>query len=180
MQVELEATNRRVDVVEEGFDIAIRVRVPPLADSELVIRPLAPSPSLLVASPWLFAHHPRPAGAADLAALPTLDMSRPSGSHVWHFAAADGAPVSVVHRPRLVTDDFGALRLAALDGVGLTALPRFMVQADIAAGALEHLLPELSSPVGLVHAVLPSRRGLLPAVRALLDALVAAFESPML
>ena len=177
VRIELEATNRRVDVVEEGFDIALRVRTPPLADSGLVTRPLASSPGLLVGSPWLFARHGRPQRADDLQTMPTLDMSRPNGQHVWRFETADGSEVTVAHSPRLVTDDFGALRQAALDGVGVAALPRFVVEADVASGALERVLPELSSPVGLVHAVFASRRGLLPAVRMLIDALVVAFES---
>ena len=176
VRLDVEATNRRVDVIEEGFDLALRVRTPPLADSDLVIRPLSESPTLLVGSPWLFARHGRPEDAHALSRLPTLDVTRPGTAHVWQFASAHG-PVSVAHTPRLVTDDFGALRQAALDGVGVTALPRFMVEGDVASGRLEHVLPELSSPVGLVHAVYASRRGLLPAVRALLDALVGAYAA---
>ena len=177
VRVRLEAINRRVDVVDEGYDLAIRVRVPPLDDSDLVVRPLATSPSFLVGSPWLFARHGRPQTAAELAQLPTLDMSRAGDQHHWHFKLDGGETVAVAHLPRLVTDDFGALRRAALDGVGVATLPRFMVCDDLGSGALERVLPELTAPAGLVHAVYASRRGQLPAVRAFLDALVAGFES---
>lgn len=177
VRLQVEATNRRVEVVDEGFDIALRARMPPLEDSDLAIRPLGTTELVLVASPWLFAHHEPPAQADDLARLPTLSMVHTSGLHTWRLQRSDGSTVSVRHLPRLVADDLQTLRQAAVDGIGLTYLPRFVVQADLASGRLQRVLPELSLPQGIVHAVFPSRRGLVPAVRLLIDALARDFES---
>jgi DNA-binding transcriptional LysR family regulator len=73
------------------------------------------------------------------------------------------------------------LRTAALQGIGVALLPGELVEADIKAKSLRHLLPECASRQGLVHAIFPARRGMVPAVRQLLDALVAGFgaQSPM-
>src|SRR5690625_3040402 len=77
VQVQLEATSRRVDLVREGFDLALRVRFPPMEDSELHVRRLSKSPQRLMASPALFENHPQPAVPGDLYGLPSLDWERP-------------------------------------------------------------------------------------------------------
>lgn len=181
VRVHVEATNRRVDVVEEGFDVSIRVRSPPLEDSGLAVRPLATAGTALVASPMLFMNQPRPTQPSELNQFATLTMDRAGDRaaerHVWRFVAPDGSMASVAHVPRLVTEDFHTLRQAAIDGVGITYVPNYMCVADLAAGRLERLLPEYTLPIGMVHAVFPSRRGLVPAVRAFIDALVTGFAS---
>lgn len=179
VQVQLEANNRRVDVIREGFDVAIRVRFPPLEDSELVMKVLGESTQSLVASPALLARHAMPVVPADLNALPSLDLGPPHGEHVWQLDGPDGAAAAVHHRPRLVTDDMTALRLAALAGVGVTQLPAMMVRDELARGDLVAVLPEWAPRSGVVHAVFPSRRGLLPAVRELIDFLAAQFSSAL-
>jgi DNA-binding transcriptional LysR family regulator len=75
----------------------------------------------------------------------------------------------IPHRPRLITDDMAVLREATLAGAGVVQLPAIMVWEDIRAGRLVHVLPRWQPRGGIVHAVFPSRRGLLPSVRALLD-----------
>ena len=107
-----------------------------------------------------------------------MDMSSASDRYAWEFRTPTGDEISVPHNPRLTTDDFATLRQAAIDGVGITLLPYFMARAALQSGALVQLLPDFGSPESLVHAVFPSRRGLVPAVRALLDALVAGFDRP--
>lgn len=167
IQVLLESTTRRVDVIAEGFDIAIRVRFPPLEPTDLVMRQLDESSQCLVASPSIV---PRTlASPADLAGLPSLDLWRPQRDHVWSLGHADGRTAQVPHRPRLVTDDMAVLREACLANVGIVQLPTIMVWEDIRAGRLVHMLPDWRPRSGIVHAVFPSRRGLLPSVRALLD-----------
>jgi DNA-binding transcriptional LysR family regulator len=181
----VDATGRRVNVVEEGVDIALRVRRPPLEDSGLAVRPLSSTRSILVGSARLFSGSrgfgkrlKRPAHPDDLAALPTLDMTSAAEKHTWDFLGPQGDELSVSHAPRMMADDFGTLRQAAIDGVGIALLPRYTVRQGLADGALEHLLPDYSSTEALVHAVFPSRRGLVPAVRGLLDALVKGFALP--
>ncbi|KQV85023.1 LysR family transcriptional regulator [Massilia sp. Root351] len=177
VRVAIDATNRRVDVIEEGIDIALRVRTPPLDDSDLAVRVLARSEPILVASPRLFEQLPRPMDAAGLAHMPTLAMARPGDKFVWNFINVAGASVSVTHAPRMVTDDMPTLKLAAIDGLGVAQLPQAQVQADLDSGLLERVLPQLNFPFRLVHAVFPSRRGLVPAVRGLLDELVLGYQS---
>lgn len=170
VEVHLEGTNRRVDVIAEGFDIAIRVRFPPLEPTDLVMRRLDESTQCLVASPKLVPYGLQ--SPADLNSLPSLDPGPPRGDHQWQFEHADGRTAVVPHRPRLVTDDMATLREAALAGVGVVQLPTMMVYEDIAAGRLVDALPDWRPRAGIIHAVFPSRRGLLPSVRALLDCLV--------
>lgn len=176
VQVLVEATNRRVDVVEEGLDFAIRVRHPPLEDTDLVVRQLGLSTLVLVASPALLARHPPPAALQDLGRWPTLTTASASERYVWTLYDADGEPDSLTHRPRMATDDFASLRIAALHGIGVAVLPREFVEEDLRAGRLQHLLPQLTTKAGLVHAVFPTRRGMVSAVRQLLDALVQGYE----
>lgn len=175
VQVQLESTNRRVDVIGEGFDIAIRVRFPPLEDTDLVMRVLGDSTQRLVASPALLQAHglSAPLLPADLSQLPSLDEGPPHREHAWQLHGPGGASAVVHHQPRLITDDRLALRLAALQGVGLVQLPTMMVRQDLAQGLLLDLLPDWRPRPGIVHAVFPSRRGLLPAVRELIDFLAA-------
>jgi DNA-binding transcriptional LysR family regulator len=175
VRVHVEATNRRVDVIEEGFDLALRVRTPPLVDSDLVVRQLATSSIFMVGAPALFVKHRRPMQLAELEGLPTLAQTRAGDNHSWEFLGADGARVIHRHVPRLIIDDFPLLRQAAINGLGVACLPEMLVREDLAAGRLQTVLPDLSIAQGIAHAAFPSRRGMVPAVRALLDALVNGF-----
>lgn len=165
--VHLDSTNRRVDVLKEGLDLAIRVRFPPLPSSDLVMRTLDTSTQCLIASPALVPHPL--ASPADLTAFPSLDLHTTPGAHSWLLESQDGQTATVFHEPRLVTDDMAVLREAALTGTGIVQLPTIMIWQDIEAGRLVRVIPGWSPRAGIVHAVFPSRRGLVPAVRALLD-----------
>lgn len=176
VRVHVEATNRRVNVIEEGFDIALRVRQQQDMDGDLVVRQLGVARGLLVGAPALFAQRARPRTLADLGTLPTLAQVSASGSHAWELTGPDGRRVTHRHVPRLVVDDFPLLRQAAVDGLGIANLPEMVVRDDLAAGRLEAVLPDYSIPQGIAHAAFPSRRGMVPAVRALLDALAEGFS----
>jgi DNA-binding transcriptional LysR family regulator len=167
VEVHLESTNRRVDVIAEGFDVAIRVRFPPLEPTDLVMRRLDESTQFLVASPALI--RTPLSSPSDLSGLPSLDPGPTHRDHQWQLDHKDGETALIVHRPRLVTDDMAVLREATLAGVGVVQLPSIMIWEDIRAGRLVHVLPQWHPRSGIVHAVFPSRRGLLPSVRALLD-----------
>lgn len=172
VEVHLHSTSRRVDVIGEGFDLAIRVREPPLEESDLVMRKLDESTHRLVASPALAAVHAAPSGPADLADWPSLDFGPAHRDHVWALNHKDGMTASVRHTPRLVTDDLYMLHEAALGGLGVGLLPTVAVDRDLETGRLIDLLPDWRPAPWIVHAVFPSRRGLLPSVRLLLDFLV--------
>ncbi len=175
--VHLEATNRRVDVVAEAMDIAIRVRPPPIQDSDLVMRVLSDRGQCLVASPALFSQQAQPQSPADIADWPSLALGSPQQTHVWNLFGPEGAHVSLHHHPRFVTGDMMALREAALAGVGIVQLPRMMIREQLAAGTLISLLPGWAPRREIVHAVFPSRRGVLPSVRALIDYLAERFQA---
>jgi DNA-binding transcriptional LysR family regulator len=176
VELQLESTNRRIDVIQEGFDLALRVRFPPLEDTELVMKTLGNSSQCLVASPGLLQQNTTPRVPADLHTLPSLDLVRPLNEHVWQLAGPDGAAAAIPHSPRLVTDDIIALRLAALAGVGVVQLPTMTIHEEFRVGTLVRVLPEWTPRAGIVHAVFPSRRGQLPAVRGLIDFLAAEFQ----
>ncbi len=172
VQVHLDATNRRVDVIGEGLDLALRVRFPPLEDSGLVMRTLAESPQRLVASPDFLKGLELPLVPADLSKLPSLDWGPPR-DHTWHLEGPNGATAEVRHTPRYITDDMTALRQAALRGVGVVQLPLMVVDQDLEQGRLVDIIPQWVPRSGIVHVVFPSRRGLLPSVRKLIDFLAA-------
>lgn len=177
VHIALEATNRRVDLVDEGIDVAIRVRVPPLEDSDLAMRSFGFSELILVASPALLAAHGQPQTLTDIGRMPTLSRGTVAKEHPWRLIDADSKPVELVHTPRLSTDDLYTLRRAAIHSVGVAFLPAHFIMDDLSNGTLVRLLPSLSSRSGVVHAVFPSRRGMVPAVRALLDSLSEAFAT---
>jgi DNA-binding transcriptional LysR family regulator len=167
VEVHLESTNRRVDVIAEGFDVAIRVRFPPLEPTDLIMRRLDESTQYLVASSALI--RTPPSSPSDLSGLPSLDVGPAHQDHQWRLEHKDGQTALIPHRPRLITDDMAVLREATLAGAGVVQLPSVMIWEDIRAGRLVHVLPQWQLRGGIVHAVFPSRRGLLPSVRALLD-----------
>ncbi|MDQ2068356.1 LysR family transcriptional regulator [Natronospira bacteriovora] len=173
--VHVDATNRRVDLIEERLDLALRVRPPPLEDSDLALRRLADRGQCLLASPDLVEARGWPETPADLADYPSLALGLPRERHVWHLKHPDGESVRVQHRPRLVTQSMPALRAAAEAGQGVVQLPRMMVTESLADGRLLSLLADWAPPREIVHVVFPSRRGLLPAVRALIDHLATRF-----
>lgn len=167
VEVHLKSFNRPVDVIAEGFDLAIRVRFPPLDDTGLVMRKLDDSHQCLVASPELLT---KPiASPADLNDLPSLDLGPARADHHWDLESRAGQRASVRHNPRIVTDDMATLRAAAVEGLGIVQLPTLLIWPDVKARRLVHVLPDWRPPAAVVHAVFPSRRGLLPSVRALLD-----------
>ncbi|HEV7321337.1 MAG TPA: LysR substrate-binding domain-containing protein [Ensifer sp.] len=165
--LQLESTNRRVDVIAEGFDVSIRVRFPPLEKSDLVMRKLDDSSQYLVARPG-FLKEPIQS-PEQLAGLPSLAWTSATHTYEWRLECSNGERAVVRHAPRFLTDDMAALREAALDGAGIVQLPTMMIWKDLAAGTLVPVLPGWRPASGVVHAVFPSRRGLLPSVRTFID-----------
>ncbi len=176
VDVHLEATDRRVDLVSEAVDIALRVRPLPLEDSELVMRVLGESRQCLVASPDLLNRVGAPKAPADLTRLPSLGAGKPHQEFEWKLLGPNGAQTSVKHRPRFVTRDMIALRYAALAGVGVVQLPEIIVRDELARNALARPVPDWAPLSGTIHAVFVSRRRLLPSVRAVIDFLTKKFE----
>jgi DNA-binding transcriptional LysR family regulator len=169
VQVRVLSSNSRVDVIGEGYDLAIRVRTKLDTDANLVIRTFGQSRTKLVASPALLDAQGRPTQPDELAKLPALSMREHEGSQVWELIDAQGKQTNVEVKARLISGDFAVLLEAARRGMGVALLPEFVCAPAITAGELEVVLPECSVPEGTMHFVYPSRRGMLPGVRALVD-----------
>jgi DNA-binding transcriptional LysR family regulator len=175
--VELESTSRRVDVIGEGIDVAIRVRFPPIQDSDLTMRVLDKSTQQIVGSPRLVESLPKPIKPADLSTLPSLDLDQLNREHVWSLNGPDQAHVRIPHKPCLVTDDMSQLLYAAIEGVGAVQLPSMVAEEAIRTGTVVDLLPDWLPTAGVVQAIFPTRRGLLPSVRSFIDYLVAEYDA---
>lgn len=176
VSIDLEPTNRRVDLLAEGVDIALRVRPLPLEDSDLVLRVLSDRGQCLVASPDLVAQ--MGGAATEPEALkdgPSLSRATRQEKHTWILQHADGRKKELAFVPRYCTTDMVALRSAALAGVGVVQLPLLMLTEDLSSGALVSVLPDWEPRREVIHLVFPSRRGLLPATRALIDFLVEQY-----
>lgn len=177
VDLHLHATNRRVDLVSESMDIALRVRRLPLEDSDLVMRVLGRGPQWLVGGRELLEQFGKIKVPADLTGLPSLGLGLPHHDFEWLLLGMNGARAIVKHKPRLITRDMVTLRAAAMAGVGITQLPEMMVRNAISRNELVRILPDWAPPTETIHAVFVSRRGQLPAVRALIDFLAAQFEA---
>jgi len=153
LNIELDLSNRRVDLIEDGFDAAIRVG--PLPSEELVARPLPPYAMSLCASPAYLRRRGTPRTPADLAGHDCLSHLAWRGGHGWQLANGE----QVDWDARLTSNDGYALREAAVAGAGLILQPTALLAADIAAGRLKPLLrgyvPE-PRPMHLIY--LPDRR----------------------
>ncbi len=175
VNLQLSVMNRAVDVVAEGLDLALRVRPLPLQDSELAMRVLGYAAQCLVASPALLERHGMPDTPADLVSWPSLGYGPPADGHVWTLLGPEGAQAAQHHSPRFVTTDMLTLRQAAGAGVGVVQLPMMMVREQLADGSLIRLLPDWAPRREIIHVAFPSRRGLIPAVRSLIDHLAEQF-----
>lgn len=176
VELYIESTNRRVDILHEGFDIALRVRFPPLENTDMVMKVLGASTQCLVGHPDFLAQLPKDFTPADLGQLPSLHWGGSQREYQWELLGADDNKLVIPHRPRIVTDDLIALRHGAVAGVGIAHMPRIAVREDLAAGRLVEMLPGWTPKCGIVHAIFPSRRGLLPSVRTLIDFLADEFS----
>lgn len=169
VRVEMHVTNRVVDLVQEGIDVALRVRFNLDDSGSLVVKTLGLTSFVLVASPGLLARVGKPESPEDLHQVPTVAMSAVDGRASWPLVGPRGSAFELQHRPVYTVDDLLMLKLAALQGTGMTALPDYMCVDELRQGLLEPVLPGWAPPAINVLAVFPSRRGMVPAVRRFLD-----------
>jgi DNA-binding transcriptional LysR family regulator len=169
VRVVLHSSNRRVDVLNEGFDVAFRVRAKPTGEDGLVMRTFGHSRQLLVATKQYLDQHGRPERPEELAQHVTLSFESESERQTWELQGPNGIETRVEHSPRLMCHDFPLIRNAVLAGMGVALLPETVVHADLQNGSIEQVLPTWTLPIGIFHIVFPTRRGLLPSVRAFID-----------
>jgi DNA-binding transcriptional LysR family regulator len=169
IRLELQVSNRRVDVLTESFDVALRVRTRPSGEDGLVMRTFREVDEFLMASPAYLKGAAPLTEPAELKQHTTLDYGGEFDRRPWELLGPAGERAAVEHKPRIVCHDFVVLRQAVLAGLGVARLPESVVRADLRSGALVRVLPAWRSPQGIVHVVFPTRRGMLPAVRAFID-----------
>src|SRR6478609_1047297 len=169
VRVDMQVDNRVVDLVNEGIDVALRVR-PTLDDSgSLVVKNLGITYGVLVACPELLKKHGGIASPDDLHKLPTVAMSAADGRASWKLLGPGGKFYELQHRPVYTANDLMTLQFAVLQGTGMCILPDYMCAEERKDGRLVEVLKDWAPPPAFVHAVFPSRRGLVPAVRRFLD-----------
>jgi DNA-binding transcriptional LysR family regulator len=169
LRLQVIATNRRVDLIEENIDLAIRGGQPSESDGSLQMKVISPTRTILVATPSLLQAHGRPLAPADLSGLPTISAAEGAGPDRWELVNEDGRHAVVIHEPRLFANTLPVSRQAALDGVGVALLPEFACREPLADGRLDHVLPTWRGADGRLHILYKSSRGLLPSVRAVID-----------
>ncbi|RRN57221.1 LysR family transcriptional regulator [Pseudoxanthomonas sp. SGNA-20] len=170
VRLQLHVNNRRVDLINEGFDVALRVRTRLDDDGSLVMRSFGQIQELMVASPKYLDRAGRPKDPSELASHLTLSMHEDEAHQRWELHGPNGEVRRVDDlQPRVAGFDFPLLLAMVKDGFGITMLPETVCAEAVRNGELEVVLPEWSLPQGICHAVFASRRGLLPAVRVFID-----------
>ncbi|SPR97965.1 LysR substrate-binding domain-containing protein [Cupriavidus taiwanensis] len=170
LHVQLEVSDRMVDLVQEGFDIAVRSHFAPLPDSGLVQRQLAVEEIVLVASPGYLAGRGTPEAPAQLSGHDGLLTGSAAGT--WRLWGPQGARAEASPVPRMTVNESTVLLGAAVAGLGIVPLPHELCRAALAAGQLARVLPQWTAGSVTTTLLLPARRGQLPGVRATVDFLV--------
>lgn len=173
VMLDVTLADRVVDLVEEGFDMAVRIgRLPA---SSLVSRPLTSTRLVLCASPDYLRRRGSPGHPSELAAHDVLTYSLFSMGEQWEFTGPEGA-ASVKVTPRLRTNSGDTCRAAALHHQGIMLQPSFLVGADLQAGKLVEVMPAWRSVELAVSVVYPTRKFVSPKVRVMIEFLVNAFS----
>ena len=168
LQVDLVCNDRIVDLIEDGFDVALRL-TRDLPDSTLIARRLASSQVLLVASPAYLERYGTPRTPAELSGHNCLAYTLAERPHEWIFMAPDGARAAVTVKGNFQANTGIALRTAALAGTGIATTASFIVHEDLRRGALVRVLPDHRIRPRELYALYPQNRHLSPKVRVFVD-----------
>ena len=169
VKVDLSMGERTIDIVDEGFDIAVRLTPPP--DSSLIVRSLATWRHVLCCSPSYLEKHPRPQQLSELSQHNCVRHALYPFEDGWHFTDRKGVPAVVRISGNLLTNSGETLRLAALEGVGVCMAAGFLVHEDLESGRLIRLLPEYRPVEMSMNAIYPHRHHLSAKVRTFIDLL---------
>jgi len=175
LTLEVSLADRLVDLVDEGYDLAVRIaRLP---SSSLVSRQLAATRMVLCASPEYLRRHGTPAHPSEIARHSVITYTLLATGDHWEFEGPEGT-VHVTVRPRMRTNSGDTCCAAAMGHLGMVLQPSFLVGALLASGKLVEVLPQYRSIELGIYALYPSRKHLTPKVRAMVDFLVDAFRRP--
>ena len=175
VRIQLQATNRAVDLIQESIDVAIRARAQ-LRDEALTMRKLGASSLIFVASPSFVATHALSNDPAGLAKLPFLSFREEPERQTWTVRGPGGDSRTITFDPVLWTSEFDVLIEAACAGMGVALLPAEAVQKPVAEARLVRVLPDWLSDDVTIHLIFPTARGLRPAVRAFIDYVAATYN----
>lgn len=173
VEVVQNVTNRQVNLVEAGIDIALRGHVGALPDSSLIQRTIARAPWFLFASPAYLERAGSPSTPEDLGSHVGLKAGWRPELGEWSLLGPKGARYSVHFRPRLCSDDMSTLKKAAVAGLGIVALPGYVCRPQLLSGELVVVLPDWLAADAQISILQPTSRGALPVVRALAEHLCA-------
>jgi DNA-binding transcriptional LysR family regulator len=176
IRVQVIVSNRRIDLIEESVDIAIRGREKLDIDLEFPMRTIGSARTILVASPDFVARHGAPETPHDIPRFPTISHTASTGLDRWSLVSASGEETEVAHEPRLSASAYPIVQQAAIEGVGVALLPELALREPRKDGRLVRILPDWASPERRLHMVFTSRRGVLPSVRAFIDFAVEALN----
>lgn len=172
LAIELNVTDRVIDLVQEGFDIALRSHFAPLPDSGLMQRRIASEPIILVAAPDYLEAHGEPSEPTSLEEHDGLIVSATARS--WRLTSQSNVVVEVEPRPRLTADESVVLMKSAIAGLGIVCLPQSMVAAALGQGTLKRVLQDWVAGSVTTTLLTPHRRSQLPAIRAVIEFLALA------
>jgi len=176
LTIDLTLNDRRVDVVEEGYDLVIRVGQ--LQDSALIARRITQSHRALCASPAYWDRAGRPSRVEELSDHACLIYSYVYDATAWRFERTDGSTIAVPVSGPLHANNGDLILHAAIAGLGIARLPAFICGEALADGRLEEATCDIRPPTDGIHALYPANRHLSAKVRAFVDFLVERFSSP--
>ena len=170
--VDVDFDDRRVHLVEDGYDLVVRIGV--LEDSGLIARRVGDCPLYLCASPELIATFGQPRMPADVSAMPAVIYSIASGGTTWSCGGNDGETHSAALRPALYANSAGMMLEACLAGVGVAILPEFSCAEALADGRLRRLLPGFDTvPDRGIYVIYPDKRFVPLKVRSFIDVIAS-------
>ncbi len=167
LKVQLNLVNRRVDFIEEGFDVVIRIGQ--LKDSQLIAKKLGTVSRGLYASPAYLAKNGKPELVEQLTDHQLLIMNPANNDLKLNLLSEQGQLFTVDCQPRLQVDDFVMLKQAIMDGLGIAVLPDYMSHEEVSSGQLVNILPAWSMAAVDIYALYPKHRAKIPKVKAFLD-----------
>lgn len=173
VQINIIATERFVDLNQEGIDVALRFQSSPLIDSSMVALNLGASEHILVASPNYHKNHPPVIHPKDIAHAKTLFKSRGDGLVLWNLKHHKTAEqLSITINPVLQSDEWLILKRAALAGLGVAVMPKKYCQHELNSGELIHVLQDWAVPTATLYLMYPTKRYMIPSVRHFIDFMV--------
>lgn len=167
LTVQLNLINRRIDFIEEGYDVVVRVGK--LADSLLIAKKLGTVTRRLFASPTYIAKHGRPNSVEQLCKHQLLIMNPISNDSKLTLVSSKGDDYTLNGKPRLLVDDFAVLKQLIIDGLGIAVLPEYMGREEVSSGKLVKVLPDWGMTDVDIYALYPRNRAKIPKVKAFLN-----------